>query len=212
MSTANAFLPETYEVPQAGGAYFKPQNGENCVRILGKQPLIGWLYFNRENKPVRTLMKPSTAPADMNPTDPGNNPQKPKEFWAVTVYDYATGEMGIWEITQTGIKTSIAELSRDSNWGHPKNYDLKITKTGAGLKTEYAVVPVPPKAVSDAVKAAFIARPINLQALLTGGDPFATTGTTPAPQAAPAPAPAPVATPAPAPSAAVPAGDDDLPF
>jgi hypothetical protein len=49
---------------------------------------------------------------------------------------------------------------------------LAINKTGEGLDTEYSVIANPKEPVSDVVKKAYKDTPINLQALLTGENPF----------------------------------------
>ncbi|MGY2133628.1 hypothetical protein ACW9KT_15470 [Hymenobacter sp. HD11105] len=217
MSASLSFLPTNYEAPKpAGGNYTKLQDGENRLRILSN-PVIGWVYWSTDNKPVRSALNPGACPADMRAGDNNGRTERPKEFWAMKVYNYGTQEMQILEVTQTQIKNALAELSRDEDWGHPKNYDLKIGKSGKGLETKYAVTPVVPKPVSEEVKTAFNATPITLDALLNGGDPFGAveqsmaspSGQAPLPResakpkAQPAPKPAPVA---------VEEGDEQLPF
>lgn len=220
----SSFLPTNYEAPKpAGGNYTKLQDGENRLRILSN-PIIGWVYWNTDNKPVRSVQNPGACPSDMRAGDNNGRAERPKEFWAMKAYNYSTGEMQILEITQAQIKNQLAELSRDGDWGHPKAYDLKIIKSGKGLDTKYTVTPVVPKPVSQEVKDAFAATPITLEALFTGGDPFSAvtqaeanpSGQPPVsresakPKATAAAKPAPA--PQPEPEMAVAEGDDDLPF
>ena len=65
-------------------------------------------------------------------------------------------------------------MSEDADWGSPIGaYDIKVTKKGSKLDTEYTVTPIPKSPVSDEIKSAFKAANVNLQALFTNGDPFA---------------------------------------
>ncbi|GAA4349977.1 hypothetical protein GCM10023185_07170 [Hymenobacter saemangeumensis] len=208
-----SFLPENYEVPTAGGGdYTKLQAGPNVLRVLSKQPAIGYEYWNDANKPVRCLENPGKAPAGMRKKAPNGGDERVKEFWAMVVYNYDTEKIEIWQVTQVAIKSAIQEYSRHAKYGHPSKYDLTITKTGSGLNTEYSVVADPPEAISAEVLALAKQTPINLQALFDGGNPFEASA------AAPAPAPKPAAKPTPAPKPKpqpVPAGtddDNDLPF
>ena len=63
-------------------------------------------------------------------------------------------------------------LTRDKDFGHPINYDLKITRKGEGLDTTYSMVPIPGD-ISDDVQLAVAELNVNLDALLSGDDPFA---------------------------------------
>ena len=174
MSTSTSFLPENYTAPVGGsGQYFKPQVGENRVRIVSN-PIIGWLYWNTEGKPVRNQIdnNPGAKPADMRQADTNGRAEKVKQFWAVKVFNYATKQMEVWEITQATIMGELQKLSKDEDWGHPKKYDLKISKSGSGLNTEYSITPVAPKPPTAEVIEAYKATPINLEALFDGGNPF----------------------------------------
>ncbi len=221
-----SFLPETYVVSSgSGGDYTKLQAGKNLLRVLSKQPVIGFEYWNNDNKPVRCAENPGKNPADMRTVAPNGGDERVKEFWAMVVYNYHSQKIEIWQVTQVGIKAAIQDLSRNAKWGAPSKYDLSITRKGSGLSTEYSVVANPPTPIDPAIMAVARETPINLRALLDGGNPFEA-----APDAAPAPAPktaapapkptapkAAVAKPAPALVAAgddepAPGDDDDLPF
>jgi hypothetical protein len=186
--SANNFLPDGYEVPKAGGEskYTKLADGENRLRILSN-PAIGFIYWTNEKTPVRIKTKPAGKPGDMQLTAPDGKPQEIKEFWAVKAFNYTTAQMEVWEISQAQIKNALGELSRDADWGHPKNYDLKIFRTGKGKETKYSITPVIPKPVSTEVKDAFKSTPINLDALFDGGEVFPAGSEKPAPPPPPAP-------------------------
>lgn len=169
------FLPTTYEVPvsSGGGQYFRPQDGDNKVRVL-TDAIVGWLYWNNQNKPVRMPTRPDSVPSDLRVNDDGSV-EKIKHFWAMVVLNYATNGVEIWEITQSTIQQSIASLANDADWGHPRGYDLKISRTGKGLETKYTVMPGKPAAPSKAVVKAFGDTPVDLHQLFSGGDPFSAT-------------------------------------
>lgn len=63
-------------------------------------------------------------------------------------------------------------LINDADWGDPREYDLKITRTGDALETKYTVSPKPKKDLPEAAKFEFELMNIKLEKLLTGEDPF----------------------------------------
>lgn len=168
----NNFLPDNYEVPTTtgGGDYMKLEKGENIIRILSK-PIIGWQYWNTDKKPVRLKEQPMSIPEDIRRNDKGEA-ERVKHFWAMKVYNYKAEAVQILEITQSTVIGAITELSKDEDWGSPLEYDLKITRTGEGLETEYSVIAKPSKLLSEDVLVASDAKPVNLEALFSNGNPF----------------------------------------
>lgn len=163
MNYRTSFLPEDYIAPAMGGGYMKIQDGENRVRILS-DAIFGWEDWI-DKKPMRFRM-------DKMPEKP-HDPEKPiKHFWAFIVWDCLSKSIKILEITQGSIRNRIQELSKDDEWGQPFGYDIKIIRKGEGLKTEYAVNPCVHKEITPEIKEAFMARPIDLEALFAGADPF----------------------------------------
>ena len=159
------FLPENYEAPKAVGGYLKLQEGETKIRILS-HPIIGWEDWI-DKKPVRYKM-------DQKP-EMSHDVERPlKHFWAMIVWNYGEGRIQIMHITQATIIREIEALVKDSDWGIPFRYDIKIKKIGKDMLTKYSVTAVPHKAISLDIKAAFEAKPIDLEALFHGSDPFAT--------------------------------------
>jgi len=190
---SNPFIPATYVEPATtGGRYINPSKLQAGVpfkfRILSEEPLMGWEYWDDQNRPQRlkydptsaTLGRPINPPSDIRVNEDGS-PEKIKHFWAFIVWDIASQSIKILQCTQQSIQGGIRKLSEDEDWGHPRGYDLKLTRTGQKLETEYSVLP---GKVGDIVKEALAAlaeSTINLSALLTGGDPFSTSATTAAP-------------------------------
>ena len=165
----NTFLPKNYEKPASGGGYMKLEDGDNIFRVLS-DAITGFEYWTIDNKPVRSVGVPSETPNIK--CDKDGNPQRIKHFWAFTVWNYKTKNVEILELTQSSIQTSILNLSSDEDWGDPKGCDLKVTRKGQGLDTEYAVSPKPRKDIAPEVKEAKEKKFINLKALYWGGNPF----------------------------------------
>ena len=63
-------------------------------------------------------------------------------------------------------------LINDTDWGDPREYDIKILRTGDGLETKYTVSPKPKKDLPEAAKFEYDLMNIKLEKLLTGEDPF----------------------------------------
>jgi hypothetical protein len=162
----NDFLPQDYEAPAGSASYMKLQDGENKIRILSK-PIIGWLDW-KDKKPYRFRMK--------------DKPEKPmekgpiKHFWAFLVWNYEAQSVQILEITQATIQKTIQDLSKNEDWGAPFYYDIKITRKGKDLDTEYSVMPSPKKDLLPEIKEAAISKPAYLDALYDGADPWVVNG------------------------------------
>ena len=157
------FLPQNYEAPQGNSNYMKFEQGENKFRIL-TQPIVGWLDW-KDKKPYRFTMDDKPA----KPMTPG---QSIKHFWAMVVWNYTEQAIQVLEITQTSIQRAISDYSNDADWGAPYDYDIKVTKSGAGLDTKYVIAPVPHKKVHPEILRLFKEKPVNLKALYSGDDPF----------------------------------------
>ena len=162
----STWLPEGYEAPKTSGNYMKLEDGANKFRVLSK-PLIGWEYWNLENKPVRLKERPETLPEDIREDG------KIKHFWAFVVWNYRSAKLQILEITQVSIQGAIEDLVLNEDWGSPETYDLTITKKGQKLDTEYSVQPSPHKTAPPEAMDALTHININLPALFKGEDPFA---------------------------------------
>lgn len=157
-------LPENYEPPKSNGSYTKLEEGDTKIRILS-QPLLGWIDWI-DKKGIRFKY-------DEPPKKP-HDPKKPiKHFWSMIVWNYSTEKIEILEITQSGIRKEIINLNNCEDWGAPYFYDIKINKKGEGMNTEYCVTPIPHKPLPAIVREEFNSKPCNLDALMSGLDPFA---------------------------------------
>lgn len=164
----NDFLPEKYEMPDASSGYFKFKLGENRFRVLSSA-IVGyesWVEEDGKRKPLRWKMGTS-MPADKIGDDP-------KHFWAFVVWNYKEEKVQILEVTQKGIMKAIQALTRDDDWGSPKDYDIVVTREGEGLETEYQIQPKPKKDIDEDILNFYNKININLDALFDGADPFKT--------------------------------------
>jgi len=165
-----AFLPKNYKAPLSAGGYMKLQDGENIFRILSSA-ITGYSYWTTENKPVRGKEPFITIPSNIRLKDDGF-PTPIKHFWAFVVWNYNSGALEIMEITQTSIQNFMLAYVNDKQWGDPKEYDIKINRTGAGLETKYTVIASPHAPAVLEITKAYADKPINLKALYEGGNPF----------------------------------------
>lgn len=170
METTKTFLPAGYELKEpTAGNYLRIKEGETIkIRILTNS-IVGYEYFKTTAdgwlKPVRQKEAFNWTPAD---SKDGRNT---KEFWAFVVYNYNIEAIQIWELTQQSIKKDIFALYNDADFGDPKEYDLKISRTGKDLDTTYTIMPLnkTPFNDTDIIKQA---NAVRLEALYDGDDPF----------------------------------------
>ncbi|HYF04597.1 MAG TPA: hypothetical protein VEA59_00330 [Patescibacteria group bacterium] len=159
------FLPDNYEMPVTTGNYMKLEKGENTFRVLSSA-VVGWEYWNVDDKPVRLKSKPEIMPADMR------SDSNLKHFWAFVVWNYKAGKVQVLEVTQKTIQDSILALVEDEDWGSPKGYDIKINRIGDKLETVYTVSPKPHSPLKLEIESAYRNTPVDLNNLFTGDDPF----------------------------------------
>lgn len=158
------FLPQDYKAPKMSDNYMKLQDGDNRIRILSR-PIIGWEDW-RDKTPVRFKMENKP----LSPIDPAKGI---KHFWAFIVWNHLEEKIQILEITQATVRYSLEALCKDVDWGSPYEYDIKINKQGEGKDSKYSVNPVPHKPVDPYILKQFKEKPIYLDALFDGADPFA---------------------------------------
>jgi len=163
---SETFFPSAdYKIPTSSN-YMKVTEGEHTFRILSSA-IVGYVYFNNENKPIRSRVPFEETPADIKKDGRINH------FWSFVIYNYDAKRLQIFEVTQKTIQTPLKALIDNPKWGSPMSYDLTITRKGSGMQdTEYAVMPNPHTEVEPAILEAFEKANINLNALYDGEDPF----------------------------------------
>lgn len=172
MST-DAFIPENYEAPTGGGGFTKLESGDNRMRILSS-PLMLWIAW-ADGKPSRTKF----ISKDNKPAKGAGEKDSVRHGWGLIIWNYNTESIEVFELQSQDIIAALTTYAKDTDWGHPKNYDIVINKSGAGLDTEYKFVAKPAKAVSDVIIKAYTETPIDLnQLLVENGNPFLSNGGT----------------------------------
>lgn len=170
-----SFLPQSYEPPQTGN-YMRLQTGDNRFRTLGPA-IVGNMYWVTENgakRPVRHRTDEPIDPLEL-PVDQAGKRERIQHFWAFPVWNRASNQVQILELTQSTIQGPIRTLAESSDWGDPTDYDIIVTKKGSGMDTEYNVIPAPKTPTPAEAVAEYQRINPNLDALFTGGDPFAST-------------------------------------
>lgn len=113
--------------------------------------------------------------------DQKGEPARLKQALAFWVWNYSTNGVQLFQASQRGILDTLAALLSDEDVAKdPGSWDFELNRTGTGMETRYTVVLKPGKrksqpAVSEQVNEAWqkcVSEGCNLQALLTGGDPF----------------------------------------
>jgi hypothetical protein len=166
MNNNENFFPTTdYKIPETSN-YLKITEGEHTFRVLSSA-IVGYSYFNNENKPIRSKTPFEEMPTDMKKDGRMNH------FWAFVVWNYESKRVQILELTQKTIMTPMQALIKNPKWGNPKNYDITITRKGTSMQdTEYAVMPNPHAPVDNAIVEAYKRSAVSLEALYEGIDPF----------------------------------------
>lgn len=164
-------IDEISKESSGSGRYINPAKieGELRLRFFGAG-ITGFEAWTDENKPIRWETKPSELPANIRQQE---GYQTFKRFLAGVVYDYTSASFKILQITQKTLMDQLFKYMKDEDYGDPTNYDIKISRTGEGKKTEYTLVAAPPKPPTKDIQAAYDELTCNLSALYDGDDPFA---------------------------------------
>ena len=160
-----SFIPDTINETATGG-YFKPMKGKpNKVRIISESPLVGWVQWTTENRPERFQDLKDKPDVEYQ------EGTKPKRFIAMAVFNYETSSIQVWEMTQKTLIDQLNSISKDPDFGHPNNYDLKVNRTGEGLETSYTLIPISAELTPEVIDA--MQNPgVDLNKLFLGEDPF----------------------------------------
>jgi hypothetical protein len=166
-----SFLPTNYTAPTSNSAYTKLEKGETRIRILSSA-IFGYEVW-KDRKPYR-FRTPQEINVVGDIDEKTGKPRFPKEFLAFTVWNYKLERIEICEITQKGIISMLESFASGDDWGDPKDYDIKISRSGDGMDTKYIVMPISKKTIIEQIQIAFNETPVNLEALFDGLDPFNT--------------------------------------
>lgn len=161
------FLPAGYVQPKTSGGFTKIEAGTNKFRILSA-PLIIWLQWT-EGKPSRHVFNPEIA----KPVKGSGANDSVVHAWAMVVWNYKTEKIEVMELDKQGCLSTLREYAENPKWGHPKEYDIIITKTGSGREnTKYALTVDPKEPLSNEIIEAYTENPVDLNLLLKNENPF----------------------------------------
>lgn len=166
----SSFLPKDYEVKDTGGQFMKFQEGENRIRVLS-DAVIGWEGW-KNNKPFRHPGEVCQITVDQVDIDQKYGKPKINHFWAFVVWNYAEKRIQVAEVTQKTLMKKLFAFNEDADYGDPKGYDIVISKTKNGDKTEYDAIPKPPKALAAEIKQLYEETDVKLEALFEGEYPM----------------------------------------
>ena len=167
-----AFLPDDYLQPETKSNYLKfKKDWDTEFRVLSDS-ITGFVYFNKENKSIRSREEPTDWESKSKIDERTNKPTPPKHFRAFSVYDYDTKNICILEVTQKSIQTAMMNYYKNAKRGDPKDYDLTVTRSGEWLKTEYTVIPNPKTEVDKNILTKYFDAQIQLDKLYDWLDPF----------------------------------------
>ncbi len=178
----NNFLPEGYKRPleQKKEQFLKFEVGDNVIRFL-MPPVLGFVVFTSENKPVRKAFEDGEFTVeemeDIGAKKEDGEFIPSKHFWAAPVWSFKHELPKIMEITQSSIQKEIQRLNKDEDWGNPMEYNININKVGTTKNdTEYSVTPKPRKELTDKVKEflSTVMTECKPERILSGDYPFET--------------------------------------
>lgn len=160
----------------SSGNYVNPsklaEGKDHRFRFFGAG-ITGFEAWTTDNKPLRFRNKPadSDLPANIRVKEDGST--EIRRFIAGVVYDYENESFKILQLTQKGLMQMLFKHVKDEDYGDPVNYDIKLSRKGSGLQTEYTLTVAPPKPVAAAIAAAYEELTVDLQRMFDGDDPFA---------------------------------------
>ena len=133
-------------------------------------------------KPFRFSSEPSAADIEAELGDfrqrmnyEGTALEAPKFVLSFFVFDYADSKIKVMSIPQKTVIKELDRLSQDEDFADVHSYDLKFSRAGLKMATEYRVTPVNRKGDGENIKAAWDAAQesgYDLKELLIGGSPF----------------------------------------
>jgi hypothetical protein len=170
------FLPEGYETPEAESHYMELTEGLNSIRILSRA-VVGYEWWTEgeggERRPARVRTE-AEVPEEFRTTF--DRRSRARHFWAFVVYNYDALAVQVLVVKQQTIMGAIEALIRNAKWGDPRDYDLLIEKSRTGTRerdVEYSVMPEPKAPVDPGIVELAKQVSVDLEALYSGGDPFA---------------------------------------
>ena len=163
-------------------------DGESLkVAILSEEALEMWECWGEnaegQKKPFRFSDEPSQDDIDATLGDykqrmnyEGTKLEAPKFVVAFFVLDYADNKVKVMSIPQKTVYTELDRLSQDEDFGDLHAFDLKFSRQGVRMETQYRVTPLNRKPeAAEAIEAAkkhMVDNNYELKELIVNGNPF----------------------------------------
>jgi len=167
---SDKFLPDGYEAPSTQSSFMKLEQGESNFRVLSPA-VTGYEFWTNDTKVIRSKEFPNETPnirVRVNKKTGKEEADKVKHFWAFVVWNYAEEAVQVLHISQKTIQKDILNYVNDADWGDPREYDIKISRSGKELTTKYQVSLKPKKAISEEILAEFEKSNIDLEEMYFG--------------------------------------------
>jgi hypothetical protein len=124
-----------YNPPAVDSAWLKFKEGITTIRLLSHSYHFRNHYVKSENKTYDCTGMIETCELCQK-----GNPSRQRWAYLVLVRDKENPAVKVMEVGWSVFET-ILNLSKDEDYGDPRGYDLKITRTGKGAETSYTVIP-----------------------------------------------------------------------
>lgn len=164
-------IPKGTEIPKSSGQFAKFQDGKNRFRFLSDF-VVGWEGW-KDKKPFRHEGQVCRITSDQVDLNQNGRPNI-NYFWAAAVWNYNEKRVQVLEITQKTIMEVLKNLEESTDWGDLKTYDVEITRTKTGDKTNYTTVGIPHKVLPTEVVKEYEESKIDLRKLFSGEYPMET--------------------------------------
>lgn len=133
----DGFLPDGYETPKTPSRNFFLEDGDSCrIRIL-TSPMLLWQWWTEDKKPIH---KKFVVGEKIETPENAKKGESAKFVWVVLIWNYTHNMLQLWTIGRNDIRDTLVSNFKDPDIGNPKNYDIKISRTGAGQNdTKYTM-------------------------------------------------------------------------
>lgn len=177
-------------VSSGTGGFLRPSKivSGTTVRfaLLSEEPVEGYelwadgpdekaMSFRWDHEPTPAQIDARLGEYTRRMNREGTAPDPLKFFIALPVYNYETGRVEVFELNQKGLIREIDSLSQSDDW-NLLECDLNLSKSGAGLGTEYKLLPANRKKGMDEVLAEAWAETqavgFDLSEVIVNGNPF----------------------------------------
>ena len=158
---------DTPEIAENGGKFVKFWDTPVKLRVLT------WITVARSDwDKSGEKAKEYLTSERKEPLNPWDDKNQPRQVRLIGVYNHTDKKVQLWNISQVSIMKELKRLSKDEDFGDPREYDIKITKVVAATKTEYKVDWLSKGALNTEAQEIVNAKPIFPENAIDWGDVF----------------------------------------